>query len=163
MVHGRWKNMLYYIFTMIIRKAISSDIGLLSGLFDQYRVFYQQASDIPAARQFIGERVQQKDSVIFVAFQDGKMIGFTQLYPIFSSVGMKRAWLLNDMFVTEEARGSGAADALLKAAQDMGAETSSRWLMLQTATDNHRAQKVYERNGWKKDEEYYTYNYRINQ
>jgi GNAT superfamily N-acetyltransferase len=93
-------------------------------------------------------------------FAMAKMIGFTQLYPIFSSVGMKRAWLLNDLFVTEDARGSGAADALLKAAQDMGAETSSRWLMLQTATDNHRAQKVYERNGWERDEEYYVYNYR---
>ncbi|MES2374649.1 MAG: GNAT family N-acetyltransferase [Bacteroidota bacterium] len=145
---------------MIIRKAIPSDIGLLSGLFDQYRIFYKQSSDIPAAKQFITDRIQQNDSAIFVAFRDGKMIGFTQLYPIFSSVGMKRAWLLNDMFVTEDARGSGAADALLKAAQDMGADTSSRWLMLQTATDNHRAQKVYERNGWEKDEEYVVYNYR---
>jgi GNAT superfamily N-acetyltransferase len=74
---------------------------------------------------------------------------------------MKRAWLLNDLFVSEESRGSGAADALLKAAQDMGAETSSRWLMLQTATLNHRAQRVYERNGWKRDGEYYSYYYRI--
>ncbi|MEO8173960.1 MAG: GNAT family N-acetyltransferase [Sediminibacterium sp.] len=146
---------------MIIRKAISSDIGLLSSLFDQYRIFYKQSSDIPGARQFITDRIQQNDSVILVAFRDGKMIGFTQLYPIFSSVGMKRAWLLNDMFVSEDARGSGAADALLKAAQDMGAETSSRWLMLQTATDNHPAQKVYERNGWKKDEDYFVYNYKI--
>jgi GNAT superfamily N-acetyltransferase len=148
---------------MIIRKAIPKDIGLLSGLFDQYRVFYQQVSDIPGAKQFLTERVQQNDSAIFVAFRDGKMIGFTQLYPIFSSVGMKRAWILNDLFVSEEARGSGAADALLKAAQDMGAQTSSRWLMLQTATDNHRAQKVYERNGWERDVEYYSYVYRINQ
>jgi GNAT superfamily N-acetyltransferase len=97
--------------------------GLLSGLFDQYRVFYNQPSDIPAAKKFITERIQQNDSTIFVAFRDGKMIGFTQLYPIFSSVGMKRAWLLNDLFVAEEARGSGAADELLKAAQQMGADT----------------------------------------
>ncbi|MEO7529798.1 MAG: GNAT family N-acetyltransferase [Sediminibacterium sp.] len=145
---------------MIIRKAILSDIGLLSGLFDQYRIFYHQSSDIASAKQFISERIQQNDSVLFVAFRDGKMIGFTQLYPIFSSVGMKRAWLLNDLFVTEDARGSGAADALLKAAQDMGAETSSRWLMLQTATDNHRAQKVYERNGWERNSDYLVFNYR---
>lgn len=146
---------------MIIRKAIPSDLGLLSGLFDQYRVFYQQSSDIPGARKFLSDRMEQGESVIFVAFRDGKMIGFTQLYPVFSSVGMKRAWLLNDMFVTEEARGSGAADALLKAAQDMGADTSSRWLMLQTAVTNERAQKVYERNGWVRDEEYFVYNYSL--
>jgi GNAT superfamily N-acetyltransferase len=143
---------------MIIRKAISSDAGLLSGLFDQYRVFYNQPSDIPAAKKFITERIQQNDSVIYVAFRDGKMIGFTQLYPIFSSVGMKRAWLLNDLFVAEEGRGSGAADDLLKAAQQMGADTASRYLMLQTGKDNLRAQKVYERNGWKRDEEYFVYN-----
>ena len=148
---------------MIIRKAIPSDLGLLTGLFDQYRIFYKQSSDIPGARQFLSERMQQKESMIFVAFQDGKMIGFTQLYPVFSSVGMKRAWILNDLFVVEEARGSGAADALLKAAQEMGAETSSRWLMLQTATDNLRAQKVYERNGWERDEAYFVYNYPITQ
>ena len=147
---------------MIIRKAIPSDLGLLSGLFDQYRIFYQQPSDIAGAKQFLTERMQQKDSKIFVAFLDGKMIGFAQLYPVFSSVGMKLAWILNDLFVVEEARGSGAADALLKAAQEMGADTGSRWLMLQTATTNHRAQKVYERNGWVKDEEYLVYNYQIN-
>lgn len=105
--------------------------------------------------------MQQNDSKVFVAFLDGKMIGFTQLYPVFSSVGMKRAWILNDLFVSEEARGSGAADALLKAAQGLGTETSSRWLMLQTATSNHRAQKVYERNGWVRDEDYFSYYFRL--
>jgi GNAT superfamily N-acetyltransferase len=146
---------------MIIRKAISSDLGLLTGLFDQYRIFYNQASDIPSARKFLSERMEQNDSVIFVAFRDGKMIGFTQLYPVFSSVGMKRAWLLNDLYVAEEARGSGAADELLKAARQMGADTSSRYLMLQTGKDNLRAQKVYERNGWGKDEDYLVYNLRL--
>jgi GNAT superfamily N-acetyltransferase len=146
---------------MIIRKAISSDLGLLTGLFNQYRMFYNQPSDIPAARKFLSERMEQSDSTIFVAFRDGKMIGFTQLYPVFSSVGMKRAWLLNDLYVSEEARGSGAADELLKAARQMGADTSSRYLMLQTGKDNLRAQKVYERNGWGKDEDYLVYNLRL--
>ena len=67
---------------MIIRKAIPKDIGLLSILFDQYRIFYQQTSDIPGAKEFLTERMQQNDSAMFVAFRDGKMIGFTQLYPI---------------------------------------------------------------------------------
>ena len=146
---------------MIIRKALPADINLLSVLFDQYRIFYGQSSDIPGAKQFLTNRMERNESKVFVAFLDGKMIGFTQLYPVFSSVGMKRAWILNDLFVSEETRGSGAADALLKAAQDMGAETSSRWLMLQTATTNHRAQKVYERNGWVKDEDYFSYCFRI--
>ena len=146
---------------MIIRKADMGDIKEVAVLFDQYRMFYKQDTDIGGAQKFLTQRMQQNESVIFVAILDHIMIGFTQLYPIFSSVSMQRAWLLNDLFVAPEARGSGAADKLLKAAQQMGADTSSRWMVLQTATTNHRAQKVYERNGWKKDHEYFSYYYRI--
>lgn len=146
---------------MIIRKADMGDIKEVAVLFDQYRMFYKQDTDIGGAQKFLTERMQQNESVIFVAILDHIMVGFTQLYPIFSSVSMQRAWLLNDLFVAPEARGSGAADKLLKAAQQMGADTSSRWMVLQTATTNHRAQKVYERNGWKKDHAYFSYYYRI--
>jgi len=147
---------------MITRKATIQDIEAVSLLFDQYRIFYKQPSDIPAAKQFLINRILRNESVIFVALLDNKIVGFTQLYPVFSSVGMKRCWILNDLFVSEEARGSGAADALLKAAQQMGSETDSRWLVLQTAVTNFRAQKVYERNGWKKDKDFFSYNYYFN-
>ena len=146
---------------MTIRKATIEDITVLSVLFDRYRVFYKQDTDIEAAKKFLTERMQQNESVIFVVVLDNLIVGFTQLYPIFSSIGMKRAWLLNDLFVSEEARGSGAADALLKTAQQLGADTSSCWMLLQTSITNHRAQKVYERNGWKKDNAYYSYYYRF--
>ena len=89
-------------------------------------------------------------------------MGFTQLYPIFSSVGMKRCWLLNDLFVLDTVRGKGIATALLDAAKAFGLETQSRWLMLQTAYDNHAAQALYEKSGWTKDEDYYVYNYTLN-
>ena len=148
---------------MTIRKAVIDDIDRLSVLFDQYRIFYKQTPNLAGAKQFLTERIKQKESVIFVAVLDKIMVGFTQLYPVFSSVGMKSAWLLNDLFVAEEARGSGAADALLKAARDMGADTSSSWLLLQTATTNHRAQRVYERNGWERDYDYYSYYFRLDQ
>jgi ribosomal protein S18 acetylase RimI-like enzyme len=144
---------------MNIRKAQLEDVDALAGLFDQYRIFYQQPSDKQAAKEFLSERIQRNESVIFLAFLDGKMVGFTQLYPVFSSISMKRAWVLNDLYVVPETRGSGAADALLKAAQELGAETASGWLVLQTAHHNHRAQRVYERNRWEKDEAFFTYYY----
>jgi GNAT superfamily N-acetyltransferase len=144
---------------MIIRKVTIKDLDAVAVLFDQYRIFYKQPSNIPAAKQFLTDRINHHESVIFIALLDNKIVGFTQLYPVFSSVGMKRCWVLNDLFVGEEARGSGVADGLLKAAQEMGAETGSRWLVLQTATNNYRAQKVYERNGWKKEEDFFSYNY----
>ena len=131
---------------MIIRRAKKKDIDKLSVLFDKYRIFYKQSSDIDNARSFLKKRMKRKESVIFVAEERKELIGFMQLFPIFSSVSMKRTWLLNDLYVNERARGMAAK--LLDAAKDFGAETNSKWLILQTAADNFTAQKVYEKNGW---------------
>jgi len=136
---------------MIIRRAKKKDIEKLSVLFDKYRIFYKQSSDIDNAKSFLKKRMKRKESVIFVAEERKELIGFTQLFPIFSSVSMKRTWLLNDLYVNEKARGIGAATKLLEAAKQFGIETGSKWLLLQTAADNFIAQKVYEKNGWLKE------------
>ena len=136
---------------MIIRRAKKKDIEKLSVLFDKYRIFYKQRSDIDNAKSFLKKRMKRMESVIFVAEEREELIGFTQLFPIFSSVSMKRTWLLNDLYVNEKARGMGTASKLLDAAKDFGAETNSKWLILQTAADNYTAQKVYEKNGWVKE------------
>ena len=138
---------------MNTRNAVKEDLDRLAVLFDQYRIFYHQSSDLSGARKFLTDRIEKNDSVIFVVLLDHIVVGFTQLYPVFSSVSMKPAWLLNDLFVMPESRGSGASDALLKAAKTMGEADSSPWLLLQTGLNNHRAQRVYERNGWEKDKE----------
>src|SRR3569833_3165630 len=130
--------------SVTIKQASVHDVKLVAPLFDAYRVFYGKPSDVAAAEAFIGERLANKESVIFLAFDGADAIGFTQLYPIFSSVSIKRAWLLNDLYVAEHARGKGAAKALLHAAQQYGAQTKSGWLMLQSAIDNEPTQKQYE-------------------
>ncbi len=135
---------------MQIRAALSADIEKLSALFDEYRIFYQQPSDIPGAKKFIEERLLKKESVILVAEWENNLYGFTQLYPIFSSVSMKRSWLLNDLYVAENARGKGVATALLTAAAENGVSTQCKWLLLQTGQENFTAQALYEKNGWKR-------------
>ena len=140
---------------MVIRRAKKKDIDKLSVLFDKYRIFYKQQSDIENEKSFLKKRMKRKESVIFVAEERKELIGFTQLFPIFSSVSMKRTWLLNDLFVNEKARGIGAAGKLLEAAKQFGIETESKWLLLQTAADNFTAQKVYEKNGWVKETDFF--------
>ena len=140
---------------MIIRIAKKKDIDDLSILFDKYRIFYKQASDVGNARSFLKKRMKRKESVIIVAEERGELIGFTQLFPIFTSVGMKRTWLLNDLYVNERSRGMGVATKLLDAAKEFGAETNSKWLLLQTAAYNFTAQKVYERNGWIRETDFF--------
>ena len=140
---------------MIIRGAKKKDIDKLSVLFDKYRIFYKQSSDIDNAKSFLKKRMKRMESVIFVAEERKELIGFTQLFPIFSSVSMKRTWLLNDLYVNEKARSMGAATKMLEAAKQFGIDTDSKWLILQTSADNFTAQKVYEKNGWVKEIDFF--------
>ena len=140
---------------MIIRSAKKKDLKQLVSLFDQYRIFYNQQSDTNTAKSFLKKRMKRMESVIFVAVEKNELFGFIQLFPIFSSVSMKRTWLLNDLFVLEKARGKGVASELLNAAKEFGVETNSKWLLLETASDNFTAQKVYEKNGWKKTTDFF--------
>ena len=138
-----------------IRIATTEDVNIVAPLFDGYRMFYNQPSDLDGATNFINDRLEHNESVIFIALLNNQPVGFTQLYPIFTSVGMKRTWLLNDLFVQHEARGNGIASALLNAAKDFGRSTSSKWLMLETASDNLAAQALYKKNGWEKETDFF--------
>ena len=138
---------------MKIVKASIDFLDELTPLFDGYRVFYEQNSDTKAARQFLSERLYKEDSVIFLASDThGKGLGFTQLYPSFSSVSMQHMYILNDLFVSESARGMGVGAALLKHAQQFARAEGCKGLILETAIDNP-AQKLYKRLGWKLDSE----------
>jgi len=71
------------------------------GLIDAYRQFYKQSSDVASAYEFLKERFSHGESVIFLAFEGDQALGFTQLYPSFSSVSMARVFILNDLFVAQ--------------------------------------------------------------
>jgi ribosomal protein S18 acetylase RimI-like enzyme len=142
---------------MEVSQAVSENLEELSSLFDRYRIFYKSSSDIEAAKKFLQERFQKSDSVIFAASDDGRMIGFTQLYPTFSSVSMKRVWILNDLFVEEAQRRKGIANSLMDAAEKFARETEAVRIILATQISNMLAQELYESRGYLKDEEFYHY------
>lgn len=133
------------------------DLDTLVPLFDQYRVFYEAASDPAGARQFLQARLVRCESTILIARRSGVAVGFCQLYPIFSSVSMESAWLLNDLYVSETERCHGIGRRLLEAAASWSRRQSAGWLMLQTHTSNCSAQRLYEASGWIRDEEFLTY------
>ena len=131
-----------------IKKVRRDDVSMVAILFDAYRVFYKQSSNLQAAFDFLEQRVDKNESTIFMAILQGEAVGFVQLYPIFSSVSLKPAWLLNDLYVAENARRQGVAEALLQQAKQFALETNAAYVMLQTSEDNYKAQSVYEKNGW---------------
>ncbi|WP_223787214.1 GNAT family N-acetyltransferase [Marinicella meishanensis] len=140
---------------MIIRKADIQDLPQLSQLFDGYRRFYQQPGDLPGAEAFIRERLTQQESVVLVAEDQDQLLGFTQLFPSFSSVSMQRLWILNDLFVAEPARGAGVAAALMNHAKELAADTKG--IILETDWDNVKAQKLYDKLGYQKQDSTYHY------
>jgi len=140
---------------MEIREASTSDLIDLSRLFDGYRQFYGQQSNEAEARVFIGERLARKDSVILIAVEEATAVGFVQLYPSFSSVAMRRIFVLNDLFVVPGARNGGvatASTALLERAEVFAVEAGAVRLTLATEITNRSAQSLYEKLGWQKDE-----------
>jgi ribosomal protein S18 acetylase RimI-like enzyme len=131
-----------------IRRATVDDVDAIAPLFDHYRMFYQQPSDPALAQRFIGERLQRGESVIFLAVVGGKVAGFTQLFPSFSSVRAGRAFVLNDLYVDIAARRLGVARALVQAATDFARDEGAIRLELETDHDNRSAQALYRQMGW---------------
>ncbi len=141
-----------------IRRATADDAGLVAPLFDAYRQFYGKAADLALATAFLRERLLRQESIVLLALDDAdKVVGFTQLYPGFSSVRAARSYLLNDLYVLPEWRRLGVAAALLTEAAAVGRADGAIRLTLITARTNTAAQKFYEANGWKRDETFCDY------
>lgn len=133
---------------MLIRSATLTDLHAVVDLFEQYRIFYRKAPDRERATAFIQERLTQGDSVIYVADQDGELVGFTQLYPMFSSTRMQRQWLLNDLFVAPAQRGNGYGLALIDRAKQLASDTAAAGLILETELTNDIGNQLYPRAGF---------------
>lgn len=144
---------------IIIRHATIFDLDLVVPMFDAYRQFYRQPSDPELARQFLRERLQHGQSIIILALrEDGATVGFTQLYPSFSSASAARIFILNDLFVQPEVRRQGAGRLLLEAAATFGRAAGAVRLTLSTEVTNEAAQALYEDQGWKRQTGFYVYN-----
>jgi ribosomal protein S18 acetylase RimI-like enzyme len=143
--------------TVQIHQATTLDLDQLAPLFDAYRQFYGQPADLHRAHSFLAERFARNESVVLIATDGSHAIGFTQLYPLFSSVRTVPTYLLNDLFVAAQARRRGVAVALLHAAAEHGRAQGIASLSLSTAHDNLPAQRLYESLGWKRDEHFREY------
>jgi GNAT superfamily N-acetyltransferase len=136
----------------IIRQAGPVDLDAVAPLFDAYRQFYEQPSEPALARGFLAERLEGGES-------DGRAVGFVQLYPIFSSTARRpgRLWLLNDLYVAPEARQGGVGRALMARARRLAEETGACGLELATARSNTIGQRLYESEGYRRDDAFLRY------
>lgn len=144
---------------VVIKRAEYEDLSAIAPLFDEYRVFYEQKSDLKLAKTFLEERIEKDQSVIYYAEILGQQgpIGFVQLYPSFSSISLQSQWILNDLFVRADARKHGVGRALLREALQLAQTTGAKGLTLSTSAHNKAAQQLYESEGYVQDTAFWHY------
>ena len=135
-----------------ITKATLEDLDSLALLFDAYRVWYRKPSDLDGSRRFLRERLSKADSEIFLAWRDEIPVGFTQLFPSFSSTRLQRLWILNDLFVHPNYRGQGISKSLIAAAKELSHKTEACGILLETETNNDIGNQLYPSMGFSLEE-----------
>ena len=137
---------------MNIREARKSDLDQLSILFDAYRMFYGKESNIDISKNFLESRLSNKDSEIFICEFNNILIGFVQLYPLFSSTRVSKYWLLNDLFVDSKYRGKGYSKLLIEKAKELVKDSNACGMMLETEKSNKIGNNLYPKTGFEKND-----------
>jgi ribosomal protein S18 acetylase RimI-like enzyme len=136
-----------------VRDVNDADLDAVAGLFLQYLAFYEHAADERRVRDFLTARFASDDTVLLVAEapEAGGVVGIAQAYRSWSSVSLGPVWVLNDLFVAPEARGTGAGRALVREICERAKEAGAIRVSLATAWDNVAAQGLYESEGFARD------------
>ncbi|HAR19777.1 MAG TPA: GNAT family N-acetyltransferase [Cytophagales bacterium] len=146
---------------MDIIRATEEHLPLILPLFDAYRQFYEQPSDLEASSLYLAERLTNQESAIFLAYEqkDGEVrgIGFTQLYVTFSSVALKKFWVLHDLYVREDFRKIGVAKKLMDKSKELALENAPMGLVIESRISNQSAQHLFDSVGFVKQGEHYFY------
>ena len=130
----------------VTERTLDELLPLMRGYCDFYEVQPTDEQLLTLSRALLAD--PRREGVQLLARDDdGKAIGFATVFWSWATTSAERIGVMNDLFVADDARGSGAADALIEACRAECANHGAGKLTWQTALDNHRAQKVYERVG----------------
>ncbi len=122
----------------------------MRGYCDFYEVSPSDEQLLALSRALIAD--PEHDGVQLVARNDGEAVGFATIYWSWATTIAARIGVMNDLFVAPAARGTGAAEALIQACVDECRRHGAAELTWQTAKDNERARRVYDRIGGKRAE-----------
>lgn len=141
----------------IKRISIEASDDLVT-LFDQYMVFYQQPSAPEKYSKYLHKRLSNNEATVFIAYSaESDPVGFVLNYHSFSSVSLGKVIVLNDLFVLPSQRQKGVANSLIDSSIQLAKSTGSVRVDLGTAKDNYSAQSLYEKMGFVKDSEFFSY------
>jgi len=142
---------------MLVRRAQVGDLQQLSVLFDEYRQFYGASSNQELSYQFLKQRFEDQQTVIFINTKDDIFTGFILLYLRFSSVACSKFYVLDDVYITPLYRRHGAARQLIDTAILFARHENALRISLDTQKNNHQSHKLYESMGFMRDDEFVTF------
>ena len=144
----------------MIREADINDLTQVVKIVMKYREFYGvNEQDEAAVTQFIKARMENEQSKIFIAEEEGEVVGFIQLYPSYSTVSLKPQWVLNDFYVLPDYRKKGCGGQLMDFVKDYFSDKAKGFILVTDKT-NSTAKAFYEKNGWETGEyDFYTFFY----
>jgi len=134
-----------------IERAATHDAADIAPLFDAYRSFFTGGNDLATSTRFLSERLEREECVLFVAREDGRAVGFIQLYPLWSSWYCRRIWFLSDLYVAENARRHGAGRLLIERVKAYAAETNASSVMVELPLREPHLRGFYARLGFHED------------
>jgi ribosomal protein S18 acetylase RimI-like enzyme len=159
---------------MFIQQASLAQLNDLVILFNHYMIFYHQPSAPEKYRAYLEQRLTAGEATVYIAYNSGtcsdsaekpegsensdkKPIGFVLNYYGFSSVSLGNIIILNDLFVVPSHRQLGVATKLINCSIDLAKSVGAARVDLNTATDNHTAQALYEKIGFINSKEILSY------
>lgn len=145
----------------VIRRATTADlpaVGRLGALlmrahfeFDPDRFMRPGPDTEQGYAWFLGTQLTEQDSIVLVAERDGEVLGY--VYAAIEPASWKdlrdRAGYVHDVFVTEDHRGHGVAETLIAASIDWLRVRGMPRVLLGTAAQNPRAQRLFQRLGFR--------------
>lgn len=144
-----------------IRQATIHDLPNLVPIFDSYRAYFKQSKNPEEVEKFLFGKFDHLESVIFIAEKKSAVIGFAQLYPVYSSLTLKRVWLLNDFFISEEYRNKGVGTELFKKVKEFSLLSKAKGIELSVEHINEKAWGFWEQQGFKLDDDFRYYFYKF--
>jgi GNAT superfamily N-acetyltransferase len=139
----------------MIARVTEGDLPELLPLMRGYCDFYEvdpSDDDLLALSRALIESPDCHGVQLIARGDDGRAIGFATVYWTWSTLEAGEVGVMNDLFVVDDARGGGVADALIAECVGLCRERGAVELGWRTAKDNLRAQAVYDRVGGQRSE-----------
>ena len=142
---------------MRIISASLEHLDQLTPMFIRYRELYGAMPQAEASKEFLAERLNKQEAIILLAFEEDTLLGFCLVYPSFSSVSLRPMWIINDMYVAEDARGQHIARKLLQEISQQAHGNQAVRLRVSINANNEIAKRLYESADFLEDKHFRNY------